>query len=378
MKKTLPLILSLILMIACLLTPACAEEEEAENEESWASISSAGMQFDTRVYGGKRTAYDRENGALTIYAGEKGAVPYVRIFRRQDQLKNPEDYLNRQYAEAMIKTYGETETEPCADYEIGGKKLLMARYHFADKNGRKLTRMICVERREDGDVEYHAIYPRGEESTILKTLEETIRWYSPWKEPEPVTLTGRTVSPLPIPENLDTENGEFPIMLEDLKQVGNGYFTAALYWEDRYAAAEVESLQPGDQVVVHGKTVTIGEIDPHDGEYEILSPDETEFSYCVFEKAQDGNYIVVMDDWTPVTLAARVRVDFPPSENTIFYDVPGGMDPVPWTREELLDMLTDTENGDTMFSPYNTTATIENGLITGIYSYSYPYGPEAD
>ncbi len=55
----------------------------------------------------------------------------------------------------------------------------------------------------------------------------------------------------------DLDNGEFWFSVNAVENPGVGHFTMALYLEDRYSLAEIESLCPGDVFEVLGETYTV-------------------------------------------------------------------------------------------------------------------------
>ena len=199
---------------------------------------------------------------------------------------------------------------------------------------------------------------------------------------------GQEVVPLEIAEDdLDLENGEFRLTIEDTdKIVSDGYFTAVLYMEDRYDPAQIESLKTGDRVRVNGAWYTVYKVERMEWEgydkgekrlmvtYDIL-PEEEIASYLAFENTRDGNYIAVYDDWSPVTFVTRMKIMLPLPDAFVWYD---GPEEKGYSADELTELLSiPLDDGSTdCFSPYSTTVVFQDGLMTQIRSYPYPYGPE--
>ena len=76
------------------------------------------------------------------------------------------------------------------------------------------------------------------------------------------------IVPLEIKEeDLDLENGSFCLQIEDRDRIiPEGYFTAALYLEDRYDPAQIENMKAGDRVLVNGEWFTVSEVVIHEDE----------------------------------------------------------------------------------------------------------------
>ena len=199
---------------------------------------------------------------------------------------------------------------------------------------------------------------------------------------------GQEIIPLEMTEeDLDLENGEFRLTIEDTdKIVSDGYFTAVLYMEDRYDPAQIESLKAGDRVQVNGALYTVYKVERMESEgydkgefrrlvtYDIL-PEEEITSYLAFDNTRDGNYIAVYDDWSPVTYVTRMKIMLPLPDAFVWYD---GPEEKKCSADELTELLSiPLDDGSTdCFSPYSMTVVFQDGLMTEIRSFPYPYGPE--
>ena len=188
-------------------------------------------------------------------------------------------------------------------------------------------------------------------------------------------------------EDLDLENGEFCLTIEDTdKIISDGYFTAVLYMKDRYDPAQIENLKTGDRVQVNGAWYTVYKVERMEGigydkgesrllvTYDIL-PEEEIPSYIAFDNTRDGYYIAVYDDWNPITFVTRVKIMLPLPDAFVWYD---GPEEKPYSADELLELLSiPLDDGSTdCFGPYCTTVVFQDGQMTEIHSFPYPYGPE--
>ena len=128
-----------------------------------------------------KTAYWEDDVGMTVPVGTPGYVPFIAVLRRtgEQRFHNPVNYLNNVYREYMEDRYeGNVGTNPCASYEIGGKTLLAAHYHYA-AGGHNLVLSLMIELREDGDVEYFAKYQEGKGEETLALLDTVVRYYQP-------------------------------------------------------------------------------------------------------------------------------------------------------------------------------------------------------
>ena len=190
-----------------------------------------------------------------------------------------------------------------------------------------------------------------------------------------------------VEDGPNLENGTFCLTIEDTDQiVKGGYFTAVLFLEDRYDPEQIENMKAGDRVQVNGEWYTVYKVERSEREgydqgekrliisYEIL-PEEEIASYLAFENTREDNYIAVYDDWSPVTFVTRMKIMLPLPDAFVWYD---GAEEKPRSADELLEMLSiPLDDGSTdCFSPYSTTTVFQDGQMTEIHSFPYPYGPE--
>ena len=367
MKKGICALLLLAMLFSMGMTHAALGEAAKD-------IYSEKMDYTVRD-SGHPTAFD-SRGAVIIYVKKAGYVPNLVINRRDGQLNNPVNYLNNVWREYMEDTYGDSVgTNPCRQVEIGGKTLYMARYHYT-ANGNGLILMVSIERRTDGDVEYQVKYQEGKYEDVEALLDATVRSYHPGKPAaaeKKEKTSGRVMEPLPA--DADPDNGVFRAALEDRDKIyENGFFTAALYLEDRYDASDVEGIRAGDQILVAGKTLTVKQVVPHGEEGFEIYPEEDFFSYCAFRPTGDGAYTALVDDWTPCTFVARKRVMMPLPYATAIYEVSGGEEPEKQDTDAFIGKLVKTDSTE-YYNQYNTTATFEKGTLTKLVCADYPAGP---
>ncbi len=178
---------------------------------------------------------------------------------------------------------------------------------------------------------------------------------------------------------IDLANGSFCMGVKDIDRITDGgWFTASLYVEDHYDAAQVEAMVPGDTVLVNGHSWTVHEVVTHEADepglvdsYEIYTEEEND-GYIVFLHDSDGCYVCQVNDWVPVTFAADVRIMLPLPDKFEYYS---GEDTEPRDMDAFLNDL--EEYGNT-FVPYNTFCRFEDGLLCRVSHSSYPAGPETE
>ena len=193
------------------------------------------------------------------------------------------------------------------------------------------------------------------------------------------------VEPLPVgAEQLDFANGSFGIQVEQMDRIDRDRtLVLSLYVTDRYAPEQVTNLQPGDTILVSGKTYTVQDVsvrderwsdeDPEEYVYEIGTVEEN-WDGIRFSQSSEGYYFANVGDWTAVTFAGTVTVPLPLSASFAYYDYPGGEEPEKGSEADLLADL--RESSPRFFNPYNTMAVFENGELTEIHNWSYPWGPD--
>ena len=143
--------------------------------------------FSTKVPANNGTEYRTTKGQMgfTVYFGDAGSVPCIIIHRRpiDGKFKNPENYLNNTYREFLENKYeeggGSVGTNPAKTWEVGGKQLIGARYFIRTGNNIALTQISLIDIRDQGDVEYIALYRNEtEEKQVMDALNAAVANYA--------------------------------------------------------------------------------------------------------------------------------------------------------------------------------------------------------
>ena len=378
MKKLIAIIL--ILALACAALPAMAEE--------WIDITCKEMHFATKVPAGAVSRYEEGNG-LRIYTKAEGSIPYVQVFRRplENKFSNPTGYLNNVIREYLEDKYGDDSLgmNPAKTWEVGGKELLGARYFFR-LQGVKVTQIVLVEIRDDGDVQYDAKFYEGYEDVTMAALDEAVRYYQETipgtdvqderEAPAPKAAAEKLVPIDTTGEEVDLNNGIYRVHITDIEHINDGgCFTIELYEPTSYTRAGVEALKVGDQVEIYHRTWTIAALEPQeDGELRVI-PEEEFTGYMAFRASDDGNYISRIGDWYPMTFMtdAQIMLPFPNDFTFIWVDADNSQQV--YDADGFISLLTGGTFTNDDLMAYNTVVTIRDGLVYGIVHSEYPVGP---
>ena len=162
----------------------------------------------------------------------------------------------------------------------------------------------------------------------------------------------------------------------------DGALTARLFTPDRYPAAAVEALAPGDTAVVGGETFHVEEVVFHEpawedetGAYEILTT-ETYFGGIWFEQADGEAYSAYMDDCMTCSyfMDLTIPLPLPATLEYVYFNTSEGDETLP--AEELLASLRDPDEADG-WTRYNTTLTMREGIPVQVHHQAYPLSPDA-
>ena len=173
MRKMIAMVLAAV-MALCMLAGMAAADGELEE------VICKEQEFSTKIPAGKTAEFSKDDSSLYIYAEEPGYIPYVLVSRRPLDMKfsSPENFLNNVFREHIEDSYGHDclGMNPAKEMEIGGKKLLGAKYLY--KVGEHVITLIrLIEVRDGGDVEYTIKYADVDDQAVTALAEEVIRNY---------------------------------------------------------------------------------------------------------------------------------------------------------------------------------------------------------
>lgn len=208
-------------------------------------------------------------------------------------------------------------------------------------------------------------------------------------------------------------DGRYCIGIEDAGHLEDGYLDLSLWTEELYDRQRIESMKTGDRVTVAGETYTAAVMLMHgytdtdgDGEPDLScvlvrdlescqplldsrelvvdgdladAPVSFVLSACELVMQEDfGGYIVfepvsetacraVINDWSPCRYLGSAAVALPLPEGFVFLDYADNEG----DAQTFLDGLSEAR-----YSPYNTYAWFENGLLVKVSHSDYPAGPD--
>ncbi len=120
----------------------------------------------------------QEGTGISIYTQNAGKIPYVIVFRSEDLLGEPYEYIREQYTPHIRQKYGEAlaDFEEIKRYEIGGKQLPAGLYSYYV--GDTLVDMLrLMDSTGDRTVSYTAKFIHGQGDATLAALDAAIRGF---------------------------------------------------------------------------------------------------------------------------------------------------------------------------------------------------------
>jgi len=118
----------------------------------------------------------REGTGISIYTRHAGSIPYVIVFRSEDLLGEPFEYIQEQYTPHIRQKYGQAlaSFEEIEGYEIGGKTLPAGLYSYYV--GDTLVDMLrLMDSSGSRTVSYTAKFVHGDGDDTLAALDLAIR-----------------------------------------------------------------------------------------------------------------------------------------------------------------------------------------------------------
>ncbi len=377
MKRLIGMVLSLVLLVCCIAVSAAAEE--------YVDYTCAEENFSTKIPLAGSSGYETNTG-LVIYTEHPGYIPYVIVHRRalDRKFNNPVNYLNNVMREYLEEKHADLATNPAKTWEIGGKKLLGARYMYKI-NKYTVYHLHLIEIRDGGDVEYTAKYLEGEDKATMAALEEAVRNYQETDTDQPdqaLSLNGEQIEgvaeyilePVNITgQEVDLQNGTYWAKITDTKQIKNtGYFTVELYEEDYYEAADVEALRAGSRFKLNGEVYTVDSIQPwlEDSSLLWVIPKEEFSGWMGFEKAQNGYYYGVIGDWHVSSFVTDTIIQMPLPDAFVFAYALAGDDVRLYNADSFVQIAEEEILfNESDLTPDRTAVRFTDGLLTVIAYY---------
>lgn len=124
-------------------------------------------------------SWDYQAGTgISIYTQSAGRIPYVIVYRGEDLLGEPFEYIQEQFTPYIRQKYGEAlaDFEEIKGYEIGGKRLPAGLYSYYV--GDTLVDMLrLMDSTGDRTVSYTAKFIHGQGDVTLAALDAAIRGF---------------------------------------------------------------------------------------------------------------------------------------------------------------------------------------------------------
>ena len=150
---------------------------DTEPDDDLAQIACPEQGFTTMAKSAYAWDYQAGTG-ISIYTQHAGSIPYVIVFRSEDLLGEPYEYIQEQYTPHMRNKYGEAlaGVEEIERYEIGGKQLPAGLYSYYV--GDTLVDMLrLMDSTGSRTVSYTAKFIHGEGEATMAALDAAIRGF---------------------------------------------------------------------------------------------------------------------------------------------------------------------------------------------------------
>ena len=120
----------------------------------------------------------QEGTGVTIYTEEAGRIPYVIVFRSEDLLGEPFEYLKEQYTPHIQDKYGDDLVyyQEYENYSLGGKQLPAGVYTYR-LQGHLIDLIRVYDSTGTQTVVYTAKYIQGQAEPTLSALHDAIRYF---------------------------------------------------------------------------------------------------------------------------------------------------------------------------------------------------------
>ena len=153
------------------------DEPPVDNGSELAIVRCPELGFTTMADPAYSTEYEEGTGVY-IYTEHEGSIPYVIVYRNEDLLGEPLEFIKEQFTPSIQDQYGDdlvsyVEYEV---YDIGGKQLPAGLYTYR-LQGYLIDMLRIFDSTGSSTVAYTAKYINGEGGATLEALDAAVRYY---------------------------------------------------------------------------------------------------------------------------------------------------------------------------------------------------------
>ena len=144
-------------------------------QKELADISCPEMGFSTKADPAYSWDYQEGTG-ISIYTGTEGSIPYVIIYKSEDLIAEPGEFIREQLTPYIREQYGDNllDVIEYKAYVIGGKELAAAEYKYLVQ-GKEVTMLRLLDSSGSTTISYTAKYLEEDAKKTVGALETAIK-----------------------------------------------------------------------------------------------------------------------------------------------------------------------------------------------------------
>ena len=188
-----------------------------------------------------------------------------------------------------------------------------------------------------------------------------------------IEMTGKLVAPVLYDWDLNNlPDGIYPVAFDAANIVAEeGIYLngAVIFSADCYDIVDINTLSQGDDIIWDGSLITVDTVE-RDGEFVIINGGYDQGGCTLVPREESNCYVGIVDN-DYQTYTAYGETDLKLAENAVYTDSSDlDADPVVTAYDQgIVEAL---QKGDGLFTYYDTTIRIENGLVVEIIRHYMP------